>query len=84
MIGGIGKLNVCPIEWWCGVYKVNCMAVQEGRLKEPTKEMELPKEIEAGKGMAGDVLGDFDFSRSDKLYVLRIPRYVMEEGVVFY
>ncbi len=31
-----------------------------------------------------DVLGDYDFSRSDKFYLLRIPTYVMEDGVVLY
>ena len=31
-----------------------------------------------------DVLGDYDFSRSDKFYLLRIPTYVVEDGVVLY
>jgi pullulanase/glycogen debranching enzyme len=31
-----------------------------------------------------DVLGDYDFSRSDKFYLLRIPTYAIEEGVVLY
>lgn len=31
-----------------------------------------------------DVFGDFDFSRSDKLYSLRIPTYSIENGTVFY
>ena len=29
-------------------------------------------------------MGDFDFSRSDKLYHLRVPAYSCENGVIFY
>lgn len=31
-----------------------------------------------------DVLGDYDFSRSDKFYVLKIPTYCIEDAVVLY
>lgn len=31
-----------------------------------------------------DVLGDYDFSRSDKFYLLRIPTFVIDKGVVLY
>jgi hypothetical protein len=31
-----------------------------------------------------DVLGDYDFSRTDKFYLLKIPTYSIEGGVVFY
>ena len=31
-----------------------------------------------------DNLGDFDFSRADKFYSLRIPAYFISESVVFY
>lgn len=31
-----------------------------------------------------DVLGDFDFTRSDKLYTLRVPASSVENGVVYY
>lgn len=31
-----------------------------------------------------DFLGDYDFTRSDKFYQLKIPTYQIEEGVVFY
>lgn len=31
-----------------------------------------------------DFLGDYDFSRADKFYTLKIPTYSIEEGVVFY
>ena len=31
-----------------------------------------------------DTSGDFDFSRADKFYSLRIPAYFIEESVVFY
>ncbi len=31
-----------------------------------------------------DVLGDFDFTRSDKLYTLRVPSFSVENGVVYY
>lgn len=31
-----------------------------------------------------DNSGDFDFSRADKFYSLRIPAYFIEESVVFY
>ena len=31
-----------------------------------------------------DVLGDFDFSRTDKFFNLRVPSYIIDAGVVFY
>lgn len=31
-----------------------------------------------------DVLGDFDFTRSDKLYSLKVPSYSVEKGIVYY
>jgi hypothetical protein len=31
-----------------------------------------------------DILGDFDLSRTDKFYVLKIPTYSIENGVVLY
>lgn len=31
-----------------------------------------------------DVLGDYDFSRSDKLFALKVPAYKAENGTVFY
>lgn len=36
------------------------------------------------KGDKKDVLGDFDFSRTDKFYNLKIPSYKIDAGVVFY
>lgn len=35
-------------------------------------------------GNKKDVLGDFDFSRTDKFFHLRVPAYFIENGVVFY
>ena len=31
-----------------------------------------------------DVLGDFDFSRTDKLFNLKVPSYKIDTGVVYY
>lgn len=31
-----------------------------------------------------DVLGDYDFSRSDRLFVLTVPSFKMEDGVAYY
>jgi hypothetical protein len=31
-----------------------------------------------------DVLGDYDFSRTDKFYLLKIPTYSIEGGTVYY
>lgn len=31
-----------------------------------------------------DYFGEYDFSRSDKLYSLKIPTYSIENGTVFY
>lgn len=36
------------------------------------------------QGKKKDVLGDYDFSRTDKFYLLKIPTYSIEAGVVFY
>jgi hypothetical protein len=35
-------------------------------------------------GVKKDVLGDYDFSRSDKFYILKIPTYSIEDAVVLY
>lgn len=35
-------------------------------------------------GPSKDVLGDYDFSRSDKFFTLKIPTYDIEDSVVYY
>ena len=34
--------------------------------------------------MQKDVLGDYDFTYSDKFFTLKIPTYEVENGVVYY
>ena len=36
------------------------------------------------QGDTKDVLGDYDFSRSDKFFSLKIPTYEVEDSVVYY
>jgi hypothetical protein len=31
-----------------------------------------------------DILGDYDFSRSDKLFLLKVPASKIEDGVAYY
>lgn len=35
-------------------------------------------------GIDKDVLGDYDFSRSDKLFILKVPSYQLQDGVPYY
>jgi len=36
------------------------------------------------KGLNKDFLGNYDFSRTDKFFSLKIPLYHIEDGVVYY
>jgi hypothetical protein len=31
-----------------------------------------------------DILGDYDFSRSDKLFILKVPSFKLEDGIAYY
>lgn len=35
-------------------------------------------------GTSKDILGDYDFSRSDKLFILKVPTFKIEDGVAYY